>query len=382
MLLHRAPRDVFVLGLGTAMTAAAVARYPVRGIDISELEPSATEAARFFDRYNRSVLNDPRVRLVFGDGRNRLRASAAAYDVVISDPSDIWVAGVGSLFTLEFYEAVRARLRPGGVMVQWIHTHTVSPRDLALLLRTFSAVFPETELWTSAYGDLIILGTVEPMPWDYRHIGAQLAGTPGVRDDLQSIGIWHPAALFAGYVTGHGTVATLAARAHDVHTDDRPVIEFRTPRALYADTTPLINTMLDRMRLSPFPPTVGFDPARDLDADATYLLGFAYASLSQAARGIPYMEQSIRMAPDRPAFRVGVANQYREIGRPRDAEREYRRAIALAPAYVEALTALAEVLVDAGQYDEALGFAQRALRAAPADERARRVAERAKARTP
>lgn len=382
MLLHRAPQDVFVLGLGTAMTAGAVARYPVRRIDISELEPSATEAARFFDRHNRSVLNDPRVHLVLGDGRNRLRASTATYDVVISDPSDIWVAGVGSLFTLEFYQAVRARLRPGGVMVQWIHTHTVSPRDLGLLLRTFAAVFPETELWTSAYGDLIILGTVEPLPWDYRHIGAQMANTPGVREDLQSIGIWHPAALFAGYVIGHGAVATLTAQESQLHTDDRPVIEFRTPRALYADTTARINALLDGLRLNPFPPTTGFDPAKDLDADATYLLGFAYASLSQAARGIPHMERSIRMAPDRPAFRVGLANQYRETGRARDAEREYRRAIVLDPQHVEALTALAEVLVEAGQYDEALKFAERALRAAPSDERARRVAVRAKARTP
>jgi spermidine synthase len=382
MLLHRAPRDVFVLGLGTAMTAAAVARYPVRRIDISELEPSATEAARFFDNYNRSVLNDPRVHVVFGDGRNRLRASRAMYDVVISDPSDIWVAGVGSLFTLEFYQAVGARLRPGGVMVQWIHTHTVSPSDLALLLRTFSAVFPETELWTSAYGDLIILGTVEPQPWDYRRIGAQMAGTAGVRDDLQSIGIWHPAALFAGYIIGHDTVRALTAERRALHTDDRPVIEFRTPRALYADTTAQINGLLDGVRASPFPPNTGFVPARDLDADATYLLGFAYASLSQVARGIPYMERSVRMAPNRPAFRVGLANQYREVGRTRDAEREYRRAIALDPAQVEALTALAEMLVDAQQYDEALVFAERALRAAPTDERALRVADRAKRRAP
>jgi spermidine synthase len=384
MLLHRDPKDVFVLGLGTAMTAAAVARYPVRSIEISELEPAATEAARFFDSYNRSVLNDPRVRIAFGDGRNRLRSSESTYDVVISDPSDIWVAGVGSLFTLEFYQAVRARLRPGGVMVQWIHTHTVSPRDLALLLRTFSTVFPETELWTSAYGDLIILGTIEPVPWDYRRIGAHIANTPGVRDDLQSIGIWHPAALFAGFIVGHGTIATLTAQEPSLHTDDRPVIEFRTPRALYADTTAEINVVLDKLRGSPFPPTTGFDPARDLDADATYLLGFAYASLSQAARGIPYMERSVRMAPNRAAFRVGLANQYREIGRTRDAEREYRRAIALDPKQVEALTALAEILVEAEQYDEALLFATRAVRAAPSDERARRVAEQAKAkrRTP
>ena len=72
MLLHPAPRDVFVLGLGTGITAAAIARYPVQHIDIVELEPAAAKAARFFDSYTRKVLDDPRVRLIVGDGRNRL----------------------------------------------------------------------------------------------------------------------------------------------------------------------------------------------------------------------------------------------------------------------------------------------------------------------
>jgi spermidine synthase len=81
MLRHPAPQDVFVLGLGTGVTAAAVARYPVQRIDIVELEPAGVEASRFFDRWNRSILNDPRVRLLLADGRNRLRAFADRYDI-------------------------------------------------------------------------------------------------------------------------------------------------------------------------------------------------------------------------------------------------------------------------------------------------------------
>jgi spermidine synthase len=381
MLRHPKPQDVFILGLGTGVTAAAVARFPVRRIDVVELEPAGAEAARFFNQQNRDVLSDPRVRLLLADGRNRLRAAADRYDVVISDPSDVWVAGIGSLFTREFYETVRARLRPGGLMVQWIHTHSFMPEDLALLAATFRGVFPRVEIWTSGVGDLILIGGVDPAGWDYARIAQRMTQTPGATDDLRSIGIWDPAALFGGYVLGAAGVSALVGPVGGVHTDDLPVLEFRTPRWLYVDTTARIGDRLAALRGAPFPEIAGFDPSRQLDADATYLLGFAYASLGRPALGIPYMERSTRMAPDRPAFFVGLANQYREVDRSRDAEEAYRRALALEPTNVEALTALGEVLLEAGQPGRALELARRALRLAPSDARARALATKAQERT-
>ncbi len=378
MLRHPAPQDVFVLGLGTGVTAAAVARYPVRRLDIIELEPATVDAARFFDHQNHGVLNDPRVRLLLADGRNRLRAARDRYDVVISDPSDIWVAGIASLFTREFYAIVRARLRPGGLMVQWIHTHSFAPRDLALLAATFRSVFPHLEIWSSGVGDLILLGGVEPAGWDYERLAERIEKVPGVADDLRSIGIWHPAALFGGYVLGDAQVVALAGTTRRVHTDDLPTMEFETPRWLYVDTVAQIGETLARLRGPAFPAVTGFDPSRDLDADATYLLGFAYASLGQSKLGIPYMERSTTMAPERPAFFVGLANQYREVGRPRDAEESYIRALALEPDNVEALTALGEVLLEAGQAARAASFADRALRLAPSDARAQALAAKVK----
>ncbi len=381
MLRHPAPQDVFILGLGTGMTAGAVARFPVRRIDIVELEPAGVDAARFFDRQNRGVLNDPRVRLLLADGRNRLRAAPDRYDVVISDPSDVWVAGIGSLFTREFYQIVRARLRPGGLMVQWIHTHSFMPEDLGLLAATFRAVFPRMEIWTSGVGDLILVGGVDSTGWDYARVAQRIAQTPGAVDDLRSIGIWHPAALFGGFVLGDAGVSALIGPARRVHTDDLPILEFRTPRWLYVDTTAQIGDHLARLRGPAFPEIAGFDASHDLDADATYLLGFAYASLGRPKLGIPYMERSTRMAPDRPAFFIGLANQYREVGRPRDAEEAYTHALALEPASLEALTALGEVLLDAGQAARALELAGRALRLAPSDARAQALAAKAKERT-
>ena len=376
MLLHPAPQDVFVLGLGTGMTAAAVARYPVKTIDIAESEPAGVPAARFFDDYTRRVLDDPRVHLAIGDGRNRLLADQKQYDVIISDPSDLWVAGIGSLATVEYYRTVAARLRPGGVFAQWVHTHTLLPEDFDLLTATFHSVFPHTGIWMSSQGDLIFVGTRESASWDYARLQQHFAKTDGVAGDLKSIGIWTPSALFAAHVLGEAETDALVRNVAGVHTDDRPVLEFRTPRSLYVDTTPMIAQELDRFR-QPNPPVIaGFDPQHDLDPEGTYLLGFAYASLGRPQLGISYLERSTKMAPNDALFFVGLANQYRQGGRLADAQTAYEKALNLDLNNVEALLSLGEIRLDAGQIEWTRLLAERALRLEPQNARAHALVDR------
>ncbi|MGQ0550661.1 MAG: fused MFS/spermidine synthase [Armatimonadota bacterium] len=378
MLLHPDPREVFILGLGTGVTAAAVARYPVRKIDLIEFEPAAVEAARLFERQNRGVIDDPRVRLLLADGRNRLLAATDRYDVVISDASDLWVAGVGSLFTVEFYQAARARLRPGGVMVQWVHTHSLPPPALTLLVSTFRATFPHAAIWSSGFANVILIGSADPVVWDYTRLARRITAIPGVREDLKSLGVWHPLALFAAYVADGDALARMVA-ASPVHTDDFPVLEFSTPRWLYVDTAKSIEEVLEKMRGSPFPTMTGIELSRALDADATYLFGFAHASLWRPRMGIPFMERSVVMAPGRLAFAIGLGHQYRSVGRGAEAEAAYLRAIALDPRQVEARVALGELLLERGQAARALALAEAALAIAPSDARAKALAGRARA---
>jgi spermidine synthase len=379
MLLHPGPRDVFVLGLGTGVTAAAVALHPVRRIDIVELEPAAIEAARFFDRQNRRILHDQRVRVILGDGRNRLLASPDRYDVVISDASDVWVAGVGSLFTQEFYQTVRARLNAGGVMVQWVHTNSLAEPEFRLLVATFRAVFPRMTIWSSGIGDLLLVGSVDPVPWVYDRLTRRFNATPGVREELQSAGIWHPAALFGAFVIGEDRIETLVASVRHAHTDDLPTLEFVTPRSLYVNTPAQLEGLLAGLRGAPFPRIDGFDADREMDAETTYLLGFAYASQGRVPLGIGYMERSVQMDPRRAPLWVGLGNRYREVGRKRDAEAAYLRAIAADPRQVEARIALAAFVLEEGQAVRALEVATAALNLEPTNGRARHLMARARA---
>jgi spermidine synthase len=344
MLLHPAPRDVFVLGLGTGVSAASAARYPVQSIEIADIEAASRRATQLFATQNRNILADPRVRFLVADGRNALLARDRTYDVIISDPSDVWVAGVGNLFTKEFYSLARTRLKPGGLMVQWFHMHSLPPEQMKLIVATFRSVFPHASLWRPNRGDVILMGSVEPLPWDLARLSQRFDTVPGVAEDLRGIGFWNPLSIFAAFVLDGADLGRMLAGVEGDHTDDRPVVEYLSPRSGYVDTATANDTGVQALQTKLLPEISGFDEARDFDARGRYLLGFGLASIGRADPGIQLMEQSVRADKPDPKFLVGLANQYALKGWTAKAIRAYERALALSPAEAEASLKLAEIL--------------------------------------
>ncbi|MFY9552377.1 MAG: fused MFS/spermidine synthase, partial [Thermoanaerobaculia bacterium] len=367
MLLHPDPRDVFVLGLGTGVSAAAVARYPVRSIDIFDIEDASRDATKLFAPENRDILADPRVRFVVADGRNALLARKKTYDVIISDPSDVWVAGVGNLFTREFYSIARSRLKPGGVMVQWFHGHSLPPEQMKLIVATFRSVFPHTSFWRPNRGDVILLGTVAPTPWDFARLEQRAASVPGVNDDLAQIGFWQPLSIFAAFVLDGDDLSHMLAGVEGIHTDNRPVVEYLAPRATYADTTTVNDMGIQSLQTKTLPSISGFDEKRDFDARARYLLGFGLASIGRVDPAIRLMEQSVEGEVSDPKFFTGLANQYRAKGWNGKAMAAYARALARSPEDDEAALRLAELQRAQGDDADAEATLRAALQRSPAN---------------
>ena len=96
LLLHPDPRHVAVVGLGSGVTLGAALAHPVTDVDVVEISPEVVDASRFFERENRRALADPRTHLIVGDGRSHLLLSRRQYDVIISEPSNPWIAGVAA----------------------------------------------------------------------------------------------------------------------------------------------------------------------------------------------------------------------------------------------------------------------------------------------
>ncbi len=201
LLLHGQARTICIIGLGSGVTLGSALVHPVEAVDVVEISPEVVEASAYFAVENRNALADRRTRLILGDGRSHLALSTRQYDVIISEPSNPWMAGVAALFTREFFTAARNRLTPDGIICQWAHTYDISSRDLRSIVATFADVFPSGTMWLVGDGDLLLVGSVRPLDDRLSNI---LTGwkLPAVADDLSRASMRAPFALLSLFVGG------------------------------------------------------------------------------------------------------------------------------------------------------------------------------------
>ncbi|MCB9796187.1 MAG: fused MFS/spermidine synthase [Alphaproteobacteria bacterium] len=230
--------DSLVIGLASGITLGALTLHrDVEHIEVVELEPAIVQAAQFFNDHNHRPLEDERVRLFANDGRNHLLlAEPGSYDLIVSEPSNPWISGVSNLFTREFFEMGKARLKPGGVWSQWVQLYGMDADDLRSLMRTFAEVYPHVALFaTIEDADLVMVGSDEPLVLSVE--GAErLMAKPEVRKELAMIDVNEPYDLLTYY---HFDQDVIHEFAGDIpfNTDDNMRVEFNAPRHLHHDTS-------------------------------------------------------------------------------------------------------------------------------------------------
>jgi spermidine synthase len=272
LLIHADPKTVLVIGLGSGITAGAVARYPIERLDVVEIEPAVVEASRFFRHLHGGVLEDPRVRTVIADGRNFLLTTRERYDVIISEPSNPWMSGLASMFSEEFFRLARERLRPGGMMLQWIQSYSIRPEDFRMVVNTFRSAFPAASVWNPVRGDFLLVGRRESRPIDLDQVRARFDGIPQVRRDLERIGVRAWPGILGFFMLGEADTARFA-QGGGLNTDDRLPLEFSAPRALYMDTEETNWRLIHQFRHASLPEvTASSRPALE-HADARSSIG-------------------------------------------------------------------------------------------------------------
>jgi spermidine synthase len=235
LLLHPNPKTALVIGLGSGVTAGAALSHPLVSVDVVEISEEVVEAASLFAKANRDALKDPRLHVVHGDGRNHALMSATRYDVIISEPSNPWMAGVSALFTRDFFLAARARLEPGGVFCQWAHVYNMGEADLKTIVAGFQDAFPSAALFLIDEGDVLLVGGGAAEPSFEPATLARRMAEGRVAEDLKQVRVTSPS-VFASLLTlSPQTLKGYAGEAQR-HTDDRPVLEFRAPRFIHANT--------------------------------------------------------------------------------------------------------------------------------------------------
>ena len=234
LLLHEDPQQVLLIGLGCGISLGAALCHPIAAIDCVELSPEVVEATELFSEVNQDALADPRTRMIVGDGRNHLALSEGRYDVIISQPSSLWIAGMVDLFTREFFHDCRQKLAPGGLVGVWLQAYALEPEDVQTIVATFADAFPYMSMWELMPGiDYLLVGSAAPVEVGLDRLATRL-DRPGVRRDLARSGGGDALDVLCSYVMGDQGIKKLAGDA-PLNTDDNARLEFAAPRGLYRD---------------------------------------------------------------------------------------------------------------------------------------------------
>ncbi|MEW6686502.1 MAG: fused MFS/spermidine synthase, partial [Candidatus Edwardsbacteria bacterium] len=237
LILQSQPENILIIGLASGVTLGSTTRYrEIKKIDCLEISPEVVEASQYFTEYNYNALADNRVNLRINDGRNHLLLTEQKYDVIISEPSNLWLAGIATLFTSEFFNLAKERLKPGGLLCQWIHTYQMSSQNLKNMFYTFQKIFPYTTLWISDRegGDLLLIGSSEEIQIDWESISEKLRDKK-IKEDLSRIEINTPDDFLKQFLMGEKEL-TEYAKGGKINSDDNGLLEFSTPRDIYENT--------------------------------------------------------------------------------------------------------------------------------------------------
>ncbi len=210
-LLHPDPKTILGIGFGAGVSAGTFTRYPgIEHITICEIEPVIPPTStRYFAQQNYEVYNSPKTHVVFDDARHYLMTTNDKFDIIASDPLDVFAKGTAALYTKEYFESVKRHLNPGGYFTLYVPLYETDMATIKSELATFYDAFPNGTIWANTRDgrgyDMVFLGQVEPLSVNVDQLLARAARPDyaPVIASLREIDVSTVEALLSTYAGNH-----------------------------------------------------------------------------------------------------------------------------------------------------------------------------------
>ena len=378
LLSMERPSRVLVVGFGAGNSTHAASLHPsIERIDVVDLSRHILEQADYFRDANHQVLGDPRVSVYVNDGRQHLQIQPeGTYDLITLEPPPIAHAGVAALYSREFYQLARSRLKPGGYLSQWLPAYQVPAETSLAMVHAFLDAFPQSVLLSGMQAELILVGTTAPrMEIDPDRIAHALERASAVREDLRRLDL-DTATTIVGTFVGSAETLARATAASPVVTDDRPLQEYSVQSTLSTAVQGVPASLFDVRAVANWCPRcfTGDSPvpaAAGLDVYLT-LLDEAYRSPATAGATRVFGQRRIlgsaylgAILPDNSEIDRDIGLALADNGQRAEAVDYLRRAIGINPDDAAAQHALGSLLLEYGNAAEAADHFRAALRARP-----------------
>lgn len=206
-LIHPDPKSVLGIGFGAGVSAGTFTRYPgIQKITVCEIEPVIPPAStRFFAPQDYDVYHNPKTHIVYDDARHYLLTTNEKFDIIASDPLDVFVKGTAALYSKEYFENVQKHLNPGGMFSLYVPLYETDEPTIRSELETFFQSFPYATVWANTREgmgyDMVFMGSREPMKINLEEVQQRLERPDyaPVAQSLRDIGVPSTTELFATY---------------------------------------------------------------------------------------------------------------------------------------------------------------------------------------
>ena len=236
LLLHKNPKDVLVIGMGTGITLSAAVSYKsTKTVKCIEVISSVAHAAKkfFAEENNRAGEND-KVEIIIDDGRNFLLVNKDKYDVIMSDLFVPYHAGAGSLYAKEHFKICKERINDDGLFCQWLPLYQMSSNEFKIICRTFLSVFPQATLWFCNFEKGFIcglIGTRRDLQIDFAALKENMNESIA-KNQYKEAMFGSPEEVLSLFITDEIGLKSFTVDSQ-VNTDNYPIIEFTAPKNLY-----------------------------------------------------------------------------------------------------------------------------------------------------
>ncbi|MBX9688693.1 MAG: fused MFS/spermidine synthase, partial [Candidatus Obscuribacterales bacterium] len=231
VLVHDQPKNVLVACFGTGSTCGAACSHPVvETVDLVELSSMVFNSGDYFSKANQNVLHNPKLQPNITDARNFLLLTEKKFDIITFEPPPPCDASIVNLYTKDFYKIARSRLRPGGILCQWVPLHDASEKMWKKQVESARSIFPYVSVWLPNSGEALLLCSDHMPHYDLELINKKMHADAKVEKSLHEVGFDRASDILASFIADAETLGAYTNNCEPI-TDDKPSLEFFHPYA-------------------------------------------------------------------------------------------------------------------------------------------------------
>jgi spermidine synthase len=230
--LAKKNEDIFIVGLGAGLSTGIAASFEgTKKVRVSEISKGVIEALPYFEKWNFDLKNNmSKVQIINDDAYKVLKNEKDTYDLIFSEPSNLWVSGVEKIYTHEFLQAAASKLRPHGIYSQWFPLFSVTDESFLSILKNFKSAFKHVSLWSAGGLATIIIASHEPIEATPEMLRDKAKKMPKI---YESINLKDGANLLVNQVWPDQAIAAAARASTLEHSLYHPTLAFQSGRAYF-----------------------------------------------------------------------------------------------------------------------------------------------------